>query len=249
MGRSWNIAVGNFFFQYRNFLFPIIFLLIALTMRPEILLGSPLVDRIVIGFGAAVALAGQTVRLVTIGFEYIHRGGKNRQVYAKRLVSGGMYGVIRNPMYVGNALIAIGMTLYVGAPLAYVLVIPFFIFVYQAIVCAEENYLRGRFGSEYDRYCAEVNRFIPTVGAISRSFAGMRFDWKRSLRRDMGTVVGLTMGLILVPVWRTYFLEGWAAAQAVGVKALALSTAGGLLYALLVFFKRRKLFIFRSTGG
>jgi protein-S-isoprenylcysteine O-methyltransferase Ste14 len=249
MVRSWNIAIGNFFFQYRNFLFPIIFLIVALTVRPQVLMGSVVLDRVLVACGAAVAIIGQLVRLVTIGFQYIHRGGKNRQVYANRLVSGGMYGVVRNPMYVGNGLIVIGMTLYMGAPVAALIVIPFFLFVYQAIVTAEENYLRGKFGSEYDGYCAKVNRFVPSLGAISRSFSGMRFDWKRTVRRDMGTVIGLTMGLILVPVWRTYFLEGWDAAKTAGVRSFVIASCGGLFYALLVYLKKRKLFIFRSTAA
>jgi protein-S-isoprenylcysteine O-methyltransferase Ste14 len=248
MVRSWNIAIGNFFFQYRNFLFPVIFFVVALTIRPHILLGSVVLDRILIACGAAVAVIGQLVRLVTIGFQYIHRGGKDGQVYANRLVNGGMYGVMRNPMYVGNALIVIGMTLYMGAPFASLIVIPFFLFVYQAITSAEENYLRGKFGREYDTYCANVNRFIPSLRAIQQSFSGMRFDWKRTVSRDMGTVIGLSIGLILVPAWRTYFLEGWDAAKTAGVRSFAIACAGGLFYALLVYLKKRKLFIFRSTA-
>jgi protein-S-isoprenylcysteine O-methyltransferase Ste14 len=245
--RSWNIAIGNFFFQYRNFLYPFLFLFVAATMRPTIILGSIFLDRLLVGCGAAVAIAGEIVRLVTIGYEGIRRGGKKRQVYANRLASGGMYGVVRNPLYLGNALIVVGMTMFLGVPLAYFVVIPFFLFVYQAIVSAEEEYLRNRFKSEYDEYCASVKRFIPSLAAVRRSFSGLRFDWKRSFTRDMGTAVGLTMGLILVPVWRTYFLEGWAAAKAVGVKSFALACAGGLLYAFLLYLKKRKLFIFRSN--
>lgn len=247
--RSWNIAIGNFFFQYRNFLYPFIFLFVAATMRPKIVLGNKFLDWILIGCGAAVAIAGEVVRLVTIGYEGIRRGGKKRQVYANRLASGGMYGVVRNPLYLGNALITVGMTMYLGVPLAYFVVIPFFLFVYQAIVCAEEEYLRKRFNGEYDQYCAQVNRFIPSLAAVRRSFSGLRFDWKRSFTRDMGTAVGLIMGLILVPIWRTYFLEGWAAAKTTGVRSFAIACAGGLLYALLLYLKRRKLFIFRSKAA
>jgi protein-S-isoprenylcysteine O-methyltransferase Ste14 len=249
MLRSWNIAIGNFFFQYRNFLFPCIFLFMAFTVHPNIFLGSSTWDRLLVGFGAAVAIAGQIVRFVTIGFQYIHRGGKNGQVYANRLVSGGVYGIVRNPMYLGNALIAIGMTIYMGAPQAIFIVIPFFLFVYQAIIFAEEEYLRNKFGAEYDEYAARVNRFVPSVRGVHQSFAGMRFDWRSSVRRDMGTIVGLTMGLILVPIWRSAFLEGWAAAKTQGVRSFALACAGGLLYAILVYLKRRKRFLFRSTTG
>ena len=85
---SWNITIGNFFFRYRNALFPLIFAVGALTLRPRIMFDSVVVDRFLAVVGIAVALLGQVVRLVTIGFEYIHRGGKDGQVYAGRLVRG-----------------------------------------------------------------------------------------------------------------------------------------------------------------
>lgn len=244
--RSWNIAVGNFFFRYRNALFPVVFMLTALTLRPKILLGSPPLHRLLITLGLMVAVLGESFRLMTIGWEYIHRGGKDGKVYAGRLVKGGMYGITRNPMYVANALIATGMALATGSPTAYAVIIPFFLFVYQAIVCAEENFLRDKFGSEYEAYCAKVNRFIPSWRLIGESFSGMRYDWRLALRHDLGTITGLTIGFIFLPVWRTYFLEGWAAAQAAAGRALVISSVVGILYALLLFLKKRRRLFFAS---
>lgn len=126
MLRSLNIAIGNFFFRRRNFVFPCVFLLTACTTTPEIFLGSQTLDLLFVGSGAVEAILGQTVRFVTIGFQYIHRGGKKGKVYANHLVSGGMYNVVRNPMYVGNALIAIGMAKYMGHPEQYLSLFPFF---------------------------------------------------------------------------------------------------------------------------
>jgi protein-S-isoprenylcysteine O-methyltransferase Ste14 len=248
MLRSWNIAIGNFFFRYRNFLFPCIFLLTACTVKPEIFLGSATLDLLWVGCGAFEAIVGQAVRFVTIGFQYIHRGGKNRKVYANRLVSGGMYGVVRNPMYLGNALIAIGMAKYMGAPRAMFIVVPLFLFIYQAIIFAEEEYLRNKFGNEYEEYCARVNRFVPSLRNARQSFAGMRLDWKMSVRKDLGTITGLTMGLLLIPVWRTYSIAGWDTAKIAGMTSFAVACTGGLLYGLLLYLKRRKRFIFRSSA-
>ncbi|MPZ78722.1 MAG: hypothetical protein GEU77_19655, partial [Deltaproteobacteria bacterium] len=177
------------------------------------------------------------VRFLTIGFEYIHRGGKNGRVYARRLVQGGVFGLVRNPMYIGNALIAVGMTMYLGSPLGYIVLIPLFLFVYRALIAAEEAYLRNTFGSGYDDYCAKVNRFIPRLNRLPQAFSGMRFDWRRSLRKDLGTVVGLTMGLILIPVLRSYFLYGWAATAPTASVALKLSLAVITIYLFLLRLK------------
>jgi len=173
---SWNIAIGNFFFRYRNALFPLVFLLSVIVLRPKFLLGNPTVNRFVIILGVALAVFGQVFRLMTIGWEYIHRGGKDGKVYAQRLVQRGMYGITRNPMYVGNALIAVGMALSTCSPVIYGLIIPFFLFVYQAIVSAEEHYLRNKFGAEYEAYRARVNR--PFGAPPSRSLLRHALQWR-----------------------------------------------------------------------
>ena len=235
---SLNVAVGNFFFQYRNRLFPIIFLLTALTLRPSIMFGSPLGDRLLAASGMLIVSLGEAVRLLTIGFEYIHRGGKEGRVYAGRLVQGGAFGLVRNPMYIGNVLIAVGMTIYLRSPLAYIILVPLFVFLYQALIAAEEAYLCDRFGSDYEEYCAKVNRFLPRLERIPQAFSGMRFDWRRSLRKDLGTVVGLTMGLILIPLWRTYHIDGWATMLLRIPFSLGLSLALTVGYLVLLRLKR-----------
>lgn len=238
--RSWNISIGNFFFRYRNALFPLIFVCGAVILRPKIMMGNLVFDRFLTYSGVGIAILGQAVRLITIGFEYIHRGGKGGQVYAGRLVQGGVYGITRNPMYVGNALIAVGMTMLLGSPLGYMFLIPFFLFVYQAIVAAEEAYLSSRFGGEYDEYCARVNRFVPSLDRIPQAFCKMRFDWRHSLRKDLGTVVGLTIGLIFLPIWRTYFLYGWEASRSGAMLAVVLSIIVGAVYCYLIKLKKNK---------
>jgi len=235
---AWNIAIGNFFFRYRNALFPAIFATGALILRPQIMFDSPVVDRILVAAGMVLALCGQAVRLITIGFEYIHRGGKDGQVYAGRLVRGGVYGITRNPMYVGNALIAIGMTMHFGSPLAYIILIPFFLFVYQAIVAAEEAYLRSKFGAEYDAYEKSVNRYVPALARVRQAFAGVRFDWRKSIKKDLGTVAGLTIGLIMMPVWRAYFLHGLEATRVAAIRALWLTLGVTAVYLFLLKLKK-----------
>ena len=199
---GWNIAVGDFFFKYRNALFPVLFALAALIGRPQVILGNPALDRALGVCGVLVALTGQLVRLITIGYEYIERGGKEGKVYASRLVQGGVYALTRNPMYLGNGLIAIGMTMVAGAPLIYLIVLPLFLYIYQAIIAAEETYLRRQFGAEYERYCAAVNRLLPALDKARRVLAPLSYNWRQAVRKDLSTMAGLFLGLILLPVFR-----------------------------------------------
>ena len=202
------LASGNFFFRFRNALFPVVVLTVILFTRPALFLGSPTLDRVVAALGLAVALGGQCFRLLVIGFVYIKRGGKDGHIYAKNLVTEGFYAHTRNPMYVGNFMIALGMSMIYGAFEMYALVVPFFFFAYLSIVVAEERYLRERFGNEYDEYARSVNRFIPDLRGIRKSLASYRFDWKRALRKDYGTLYWTLAGICAVHLWKAYHVYG-----------------------------------------
>ena len=239
---AWNIAVGNFFFRWRNALFPVLILSSVLLSRPAVI-GNPSLDRGLMLGGMVVALLGQAVRLATIGYEYIERGGKQGKVYASHLVHGGVYALTRNPMYLGNGLIAIGITMVAGAPLIYLAILPFFLFVYQAIIVAEETYLRRQFGEEYARYCATVNRLLPALHHIPSVLGPLKYEWGQALRKELSTILALLLGLLLLPVWRQLWFEGWDVVRPKAPRLLA--TVAGLLavYGLTVYLKKqRKLF-------
>lgn len=89
-----------------------------------------------------LALLGQLLRVATIGYEYILRGGRNRQVYADDLVKGGMFAHSRNPLYFGNVLIALGLALVIHAYAFYLIVLRSIVLAYCSIVAADEAYLR-----------------------------------------------------------------------------------------------------------
>ena len=72
------VVIGNFLFRYRNALFPLVYGLLFLPSHP--LISN---YRVALGLGFLVALTGQLVRVLTIGLEYIIRGGRHHQVYAE----------------------------------------------------------------------------------------------------------------------------------------------------------------------
>ena len=77
-----------------------------------------------------------------------------------KLLSEGIYSVIRNPRYVEIVLGVLAYALfsnYVGGYLIALLTVP----GVHAIVWFEERELSLRFGDEYAAYCASVPRYIP----------------------------------------------------------------------------------------
>ena len=239
--RSWLIASGDLLFKYRNALFPAVIIAVALGMRPRVLFGDPALDGWLGTAGVVSALLGEMIRLTTIGFEYIERGGKNRQVWASRLVQGGVYGLSRNPMYVGNVLIVIGMCLIARAPLSYVTIIPLFFYIYLAIVATEERFLRSKFSDEFEAYCRRVPRFLPSFKGFPASFKGMRYNWRRAIRQDLSTLIGVALGLALFPLWRRLWLGGQGAWRIVLPEAVMRLAAILACYGVLYVMKRRHL--------
>ena len=101
------VAIGNFLFRTRNWLFPLFILAVFIPFRPtDLLFGSGTVKAAV---AIAVVVLGLFIRASVVGFAYIKRGGLKKKVYADNLVTDGIFGVVRNPLYVGNVLIYIGV--------------------------------------------------------------------------------------------------------------------------------------------
>lgn len=188
------VKIGNFFFHYRNILLPIFFLLI-LVPSPDLFTNPT--TALVIGF--SVSIIGQLIRFLTIGLVYIIRGGQNRRIHAEGLVTSGIFSHCRNPLYVGNIGVAIGMGIASNSILFFSFITPMILFIYITIVAAEENFLRNKFGSEYDAYTGKVNRWLPNLNGIFETFKAHNFSWKRVLLKEYNsTYVGIMLGLLLV---------------------------------------------------
>jgi hypothetical protein len=78
------------------------------------------------------------------------------------------------------------------------IIMPLFLFIYQAIVLAEENFLRGKFGTDFDTYCSKVNRWIPNLKGIGKTFASMEFNWKRWVLKEYTTQFIWLAGIVLL---------------------------------------------------
>lgn len=77
------------------------------------------------------------------------------------LAARGPYALVRNPMYLGRFFIIGGFLLLLGQPW---LLLPYAIGYYlymDSRVGREEARLRQIFGEKYERYCAQVRRFVP----------------------------------------------------------------------------------------
>jgi protein-S-isoprenylcysteine O-methyltransferase Ste14 len=161
--------------------------------------------------GALIALSGQIVRAVTIGFRYVIRGGRGRRIYAEDLVTEGLYAHVRNPMYVGNLLIVAGVAIAANSWPTILLGVPLAVFMYICIVAAEEEYLLARFGEPFREYCRDVPRWLPRLGALLRRPEAMPFRWRRVLVKEYGTPLGWISVIIAVTLFNFWHDGEWDA--------------------------------------
>jgi protein-S-isoprenylcysteine O-methyltransferase Ste14 len=192
------IQYGNFVFKYRNKLFPItLVVLLILFPPPEPGEGgnAELVSAI---SSLVVALAGELLRALTVGLEYIKRGGLNKQVYASTLVTNGLFAHCRNPLYVGNILIALGLLSIADRLALFLIGGALTLVTYVAIVAAEEDFLHRTFGAEFEAYCARVHRWLPDFHGFGTTLKSMRFNWRRVALKESSSFYGWIVAAVLV---------------------------------------------------
>lgn len=207
------VSIGNFFFRYRDFIFPVVFLAMAAGFRPYLPSWDESADIYLDAAGFLVALLGQALRAAVIGYAYIKRGGKNKKVYADSLVQAGFFAHSRNPLYVGNLLVLFGLIIIHSSPWFYLFGFGFYLFAYVCLVLAEENYLRGKFGEAYDDYCRKVNRFLPSFSGLGKSLDGMKFDWKKVIRKEYGSTFSWVTCALALLVWERWSSFGYEARE------------------------------------
>jgi protein-S-isoprenylcysteine O-methyltransferase Ste14 len=230
------VRLGNFLFRYRNGIFPVAY---AFVFAKRTLLFDDF--RLAALIGLIVALAGQLLRVATIGLDYIVRGGKNRQVYAEELVTGGLFSHCRNPLYVGNYLILLGVGIASCSAVFVFVVLPLMAVAYWTIIAAEENFLRNKFGDVFDAYCARVSRLFFKPLGLGATLQGMTFHWARVVVKEYGTTFAWTVGYILVVLQ-----NAWLSGESISATPLSMTlwTALGLVivaYLTSRFLKKREI--------
>ncbi|MFT4247786.1 MAG: isoprenylcysteine carboxylmethyltransferase family protein [Pseudomonas sp.] len=77
-----------------------------------------------------------------------------------QLVESGLHRFSRNPMYLGHAVIVLGVAVLLHAALALASVPVYMAYVTRFQIIPEERALRDRFGAAYIDYCARVRRWL-----------------------------------------------------------------------------------------
>lgn len=79
---------------------------------------------------------------------------------ATSLVVSGVFGLSRNPMYVGMAFILLAWSIYLGTALSLSGVVGFILFINKFQIAPEEKAMLALFGEEFVRYSQRVRRWL-----------------------------------------------------------------------------------------
>lgn len=84
-------------------------------------------------------------------------------IVENKLVSVGVYALVRNPIYSAFMFFCTGILMIAGNIFFLPLFFLYWIFMTVLMKCTEEKWLRNLYGSEYEEYCNRVNRCIPWI--------------------------------------------------------------------------------------
>lgn len=116
--------------------------------------------------GAAIAALGLGIRAVASGHV-----DKNEE-----LAMTGPYAYVRNPLYLGSIVIALGFAAAARDAVIALVIVVMFVLIYVPTIRSEERYLGTRFAA-YADYARAVPRLIPRT----LRFGGMTLDFSREL--------------------------------------------------------------------
>ncbi|MGQ0723320.1 MAG: methyltransferase family protein [Candidatus Eiseniibacteriota bacterium] len=192
------VGLGNWLFRWRDLLFPAAFAATLLADHPRLPFGSLAADRAMDVLGVALVICGQLLRAAVIGIAYVPRAGCKGRVHADELVEHGLFAHCRNPLYVGNFLVFLGLFTVLNSPVGWLVGVPAVGLTYLAIVAAEERFLAEKFGVRYDDYCRRVDRFRISLRGLGETLRGARFDWWRVLAKEYGQIFTWSLALVLL---------------------------------------------------
>ena len=111
-----------------------------------------------------VIVAGAAVAVACVATFVVIGGGTPAPFDPPRqFVAVGLYRYVRNPMYIGGALLLAGFALYLRSWAALAFCLPWLLLAHVFVLVYEEPALRRKFGAPYETYCRTVPRWIPRI--------------------------------------------------------------------------------------
>jgi protein-S-isoprenylcysteine O-methyltransferase Ste14 len=188
-------TIGNWFFRWRSYLPLLMLLLIPAGLAHfDYPLGSHFLDELWEIFCLALSGLGLAVRVVTTGFGATGTSGRQiKEQVAATLNSTGMYSIVRNPLYLGNFMIVLGVVIFIRVWWLALLYAAIFTLYYERIIFAEEMFLRRQFGREFVEWASKTPAFFPRFRQWKAP--QLPFNWRKAVRREYHGVLAIALSM------------------------------------------------------
>ena len=116
----------------------------------------------------------------------------------------GWYSVVRHPLYLGNYIMGLGVSLFPFVwwlPLIYTLS---FALYYERIMAAEEDFLKNKFGDDFENWSTITPGFFPDF--YKWDSPELNFSFKNILRREYSSLFALIFSFTVLDLIGNYLV-------------------------------------------
>jgi protein-S-isoprenylcysteine O-methyltransferase Ste14 len=200
---------GNWLFRWRSFLPLVLYVLAALVIVLEQDTDAPIFNASFAWWCIGVALFGQLIRGITVGYTPKGTSGRNTKEgqVAEVLNTKGVYSTVRHPLYLGNFFMWLGIIIYVGNWWFTLVCCLLFWVYYERIMFAEEFFLRKKFGQSYLDWSAKTPAFWPKITAWKS--AGWEFSMRNVMKREYNGFFAIFLSFALLDALKNYVHFGF----------------------------------------
>jgi protein-S-isoprenylcysteine O-methyltransferase Ste14 len=229
---------GRWLFKHRSYLpllgIPVVLIALRNSEYLERIFGDA-IENFWDFFSIFVSFMGLAMRGFTVG--YVPRGTSGRSTHwlnAETLNTTGMYSICRNPIYLGNFIINLGLVLFIQVWwLALIVWVGFWLF-YKRIIFAEEEFLIKKFGDLFLEWAKETPAFFPKFKNWKKS--DLPFSLKNVLRREYSTFFAIIAAFTFLHFAGDLFAEG---KLELSLPWIIFFTIGLIIYFTLLILKKK----------
>ncbi|MBU0547945.1 MAG: isoprenylcysteine carboxylmethyltransferase family protein [Candidatus Omnitrophica bacterium] len=200
---------GSWLFRWRSYLPLLSIPVFTIAVRQSGILENKFGDSVGDFWGVCaiiISFFGFVVRCVTVGFAPRGTSGRNtKSQVAEMLNTTGMYSISRNPLYLGNFIIVLGITLFIQVWWLALLVWLGFWFYYERIIFTEEEFLRSKFKDQLMEWAKKTPIVIPRFRNWEKPELG--FSLKNVFKREFSTFFSIVATFFFLEILTNFLTQ------------------------------------------
>jgi len=153
----------------------------------------------------SISLFGLGIRFFTVGSVPKGTSGRNtKRVKGNFLNTTGMYSIVRHPLYLGNFVISLGISLFFRLWWFTAQFVLAFWLYYERIIFAEEEFLRKTFREKYLKWAHETPTFLPRLKNWKPP--ELAFSFLIALRKEYNTFMAIIASFTFLEILGDSFI-------------------------------------------